>query len=156
MWIYRGVLVLSSDTIRWGTSIFIYDMASSASRASKRLRPTSSTGAGQWICKNCLQKRSFASSLVSRQQQQQTSTTTSSNDKATHFGFQNIPESLKASRGTIKNICNGWVRLLKTYISWRRILLRGFDLRHNERSHVTRNPPIVEGLFCAISKSWHT
>lgn len=69
-------------------------MSSLPSRASKRLRLTSSSPSRQWVCHSCQQRRAFASSLPRPQQPP----SPPQDEKTTHFGFQSLPESLKASR----------------------------------------------------------
>ncbi|KAI7087126.1 UbiE/COQ5 methyltransferase [Hortaea werneckii] len=70
-------------------------MASFILRASKRLRL--GTPSTQWICNDC--RRTFASSVQSRQQQQPASSQRVGQDeKTTHFGYQTVAEDLKAGR----------------------------------------------------------
>ncbi|KAI7646666.1 hypothetical protein KC322_g19366, partial [Hortaea werneckii] len=70
-------------------------MATFIPRASKRLRL--GTPSTQWICNDC--RRTFASSIQSRQQQQPASSQRVGQDeKTTHFGYQTVAEDLKAGR----------------------------------------------------------
>ncbi|KAI7545572.1 UbiE/COQ5 methyltransferase [Hortaea werneckii] len=71
-------------------------MASLIPRASKRLRLGAPST--QWICNDC--RRTFASSIQSRQQQQQpaSSQRVGQDEKTTHFGYQTVAEDLKAGR----------------------------------------------------------
>ena len=64
-----------------------------ASRAPKRLRLTPTQLFTPWICHQC-QRRSFASTLPLPQQPPPPS----QDSKTTHFGYETVAESLKASR----------------------------------------------------------
>jgi ribosomal protein L37AE/L43A len=69
------------------------NMSSHISRASKRLRVAQQPTAA-WMCNSC--KRSFAStsrSLQTPEQQRKEA------EKTTHFGYETVAESLKASKG---------------------------------------------------------
>jgi uncharacterized protein YlaI len=80
--------------------LFHTAMAFFAPRAAKRLRV--STPINGWVCKDC--RRSFASSLQSRQQQQPASSQPLGQDeKTTHFGFETVAENIKASKGQINH-----------------------------------------------------
>lgn len=68
-------------------------MASLAARTTKRLRLTPPTSR-QWTCASC-QRRAFASSPPTRQQP---SSHQRQDEKTTHFGYETVAESLKASR----------------------------------------------------------
>ena len=80
-----------------------HHMASLVPRATKRVRLTATPG---WVCGEC--RRSFASSSIRQSQQQPppppqqqpaSSQHIKQDDKTTHFGFETVSESLKASRG---------------------------------------------------------
>lgn len=73
------------------TQLIAIDMSAAVPRAAKRLRLTSSRN---WTCSEC--RRSLVSSVRQRQQQQPPS----QDEKTTHFGFETISESMKASKGT--------------------------------------------------------
>jgi len=66
-------------------------MSTITSRSTKRLRLSSSSST-PWTCASC-QRRTFAVSLPSRQQPSQRQ-----DEKTTHFGYETVAESLKASR----------------------------------------------------------
>lgn len=75
------------------------NMASLAQRGAKRLRLSSPAQLG-WICKDC--RRAFACSTQPRQQPQSSSSQSAKQDeKTTHFGFETVAESIKASKGII-------------------------------------------------------
>ncbi|KXT09920.1 hypothetical protein AC579_7992 [Pseudocercospora musae] len=65
-------------------------MSSSVPRAAKRLRIVAPKG---WVCTEC--RRGFASASRLSQQQPQRPP---QNDKTTHFGFETVAESVKASK----------------------------------------------------------
>jgi len=72
------------------------NMASFLPRAAKRARLAANTHG--WVCKDCC--RSFTSSVRQPQQQQPASSQhVKQDEKTTHFGFETVSESLKASRG---------------------------------------------------------
>jgi 2-methoxy-6-polyprenyl-1,4-benzoquinol methylase len=68
-------------------------MSSHISRASKRLRVAQQPTAA-WMCNSC--KRSFASTARSLQTPEQQRKEA---EKTTHFGYETVAESLKASKG---------------------------------------------------------
>jgi 2-methoxy-6-polyprenyl-1,4-benzoquinol methylase len=81
-----------SETIHCAITQYT-NMSSHISRASKRLRvaqqPTTA-----WMCNSC--KRSFASTARSLQTPEQQRKEA---EKTTHFGYETVAESLKASKG---------------------------------------------------------
>ena len=94
IWLYscelpRGV----PETIHYCAITHETAMSSHISRASKRLRVAQQPTAA-WMCNSC--KRSFASTarpLQTPEQQREEA------EKTTHFGYQTVAESLKASKG---------------------------------------------------------
>ena len=104
-------------------------MSAFAPRATKRLRLNSSLTTNQWMCKSC-QRRSFASSTSRRQQ-----SSPSQDEKQTHFGYETVAESLKASRGISVSQPISWIdrhQELTDFPSRRSLLLRRLHLRHYE------------------------
>jgi 2-methoxy-6-polyprenyl-1,4-benzoquinol methylase len=61
------------------------------SRATKRIRFSSQK---PWICSEC-----HRSSTITRQYRQPSQQASKQDDKTTHFGFETVAESLKASKG---------------------------------------------------------
>lgn len=68
-------------------------MSTHISRASKRIRVAQNPTAG-WMCNSC--RRSFASTARSLQTPEQQKREA---EKTTHFGYETVAESLKASKG---------------------------------------------------------
>ncbi|USW48141.1 Putative ubiE/COQ5 methyltransferase, S-adenosyl-L-methionine-dependent methyltransferase [Septoria linicola] len=83
-------------------------MSTTATRAAKRLRLTNTPSGSNSICATC--RRGFAASARQSQQQQQQQqqqqhqtpspqqSANQNNDNTTHFGFETVAESIKASR----------------------------------------------------------
>jgi len=77
-------------------------MASLVGPAAKRMRLVALSTSKPSICERCIQKRAFASTVYTKQQQQQqrpNPTKPMDAGQTTHFGFSNVAESLKESKG---------------------------------------------------------
>ena len=64
--------------------------------------------------------------------------------KTTHFGFENVPEAEKQSRGKLLPTPPNYYALIHHPHSRRSLLLRRLLLRHNERPNVPLHPPSLE------------
>lgn len=73
--------------------------------------------------------------------------------RTTHFGFENVPEAEKESRGiNPAHPPHNYARPITIRSSQRRLLLRRHFLRQDERPNVPRHPPPLERPLRPLSK----
>ena len=77
--------------------------------------------------------------------------------KTTHFGFENVPESEKESRGAILTPQSPYTPIANLIVPSRcSLLLRRLLLRHNERPNVPLHPPPLERPLRSLPEPWPT